>query len=208
MNRNPSGWATQNYVKTPDGWSWPTAQVTHSIPDRPLGVSRYPENAAEELLATAVAWWDTSKYVAGDRFLRNLGYGGSGLDARLGSNILPNSNDPTYLPWNNFNYLFLPDSNSSLVCIAPATAASYIAYRLDGTTATGAVTGGTSFTFSTAGSWSQIDLLDSSSVVVASFNANTDGFTQQATTTLSVAALSTDLTITVASAANMKDALE
>jgi hypothetical protein len=203
MNRNPSGWATADYVKTPDGWSWATQQATHSVPDRPLGVSLYPENPAEELLATAVAWWDTSKYVAGDRFLRNLGYGGSGLNARLGSNIAPNSNDPTYLPWNNFNYLFLPDSNSSLVCIAPATAASYVAYSLDGTTATGAVTGGLSFTFSTAGSWTQIDLLDASSVVVASFNANTGGFTQQATTTLAVAALAADLTITVASAANI-----
>ena len=205
MNRNASGWPTASYVKTPDGWAWPTAQATHSIPDRPLGVSRYPENAAEELLATAVAWWDTSKYVAGDRFLRNLGYGGSGLDARLGSNIAPNSNDPTYLPWDGKNYLFIPDSNSSLTCVAPATATSYEAYRLDGTVATGSVTGGAVFTFSTAGSWNRIDVLDSSSTIVAQFDV-TGGqvFTRQSSTTLAVAATASDTTITVDSATDIR----
>ena len=204
MNRNPSGWPTPSYVKSPQGWAWPTPQVTHSTPNFPVGVSRTINSAAEELLATAVAWWDTSKYVAGDRFLRNLGYGGPGLDARLGSNINPNSNDPTYLPWNNFNYLFIPDSNSSLTCVAPATAASYVAYRLDETTATGAVTGGATFTFSTSGSWTKIDLLDSSSTVVASFDANTGTFVYSSTTTLAVAATAINTTITVASATNIK----
>ncbi len=204
MNRNPSGWPTADYVKTPDGWAWPKQQVTRSVPDRPLGVSLYPENAAEELLATAVAWWDTSKYVPNDRFLRNLGYGGPGLNARLGSSTTPNSNDPTYLPWQGVNYVFLPDSSSSLTCVSPATAASYVAYELNGTTTTGAVTGGATFTFSTAGSWTQIDLLDASSVVVASMNSNTGTFVYASTTTLAVAATAIDTTITVASAANIK----
>ena len=205
MNRNASGWSTASYVKTPDGWVWPTPQVTHSIPDRPLGSSRNVNSAAEELLATAVAWWDTSKYVAGDRFLRNLGYGGSGLDARLGSSIVPNSNDPTYLPWDGRNYLFIPDSNSSLTCVAPATAASYEAYRLDGTVATGSVTGGAVFTFSTAGSWTRIDVLDSSSTIVAQFDiSGGQVFTRQSSTTLAVAATASDTTITVASATNIR----
>jgi hypothetical protein len=204
MNRNPSGWATANYVKTHNGWAWPNQQVTHSTPNRPLGTTRNINSPAEELLATAVAWWDTSKYSPNDRFLRNLGYGGSGLDARLGSSIVPNSNDPTYLPWNGVNYVFIPDSNSSLTCVAPATATSYIAYSLDLTTTTGNITGGASFTFSTAGSWTQIDLLDASSVVVASMNSNTGTFVYASTTTLAVAATAIDTTITVASAANIK----
>lgn len=129
---------------------------------------------AEELLSDAVGWWDVASYRAGDRFLRNRGTARDLLDMRLGSSLEANSNDPTYLPVASVGYIYLSGAAAStLTCTAPATATSFSAVPLSGAApTTGAATGGAAFTFSTAGSWTRVDLLDSTSAVVASFDAD------------------------------------
>lgn len=111
---------------------WPTGSTaalatepTNLLPGRiegwPAGSQR-DGTAATDLLAQAVAWWDASAYRDGDRFLRNRGIAGELLDLRLGSSVVANTNDPTwlgpdatgyvYLPGVASNYLSVPDENA------------------------------------------------------------------------------------------------
>lgn len=110
-------------MRTPAGWSWPANLLVAQGPGSwPRG--RRAGSEAEEILAEAVAWWDVQRsgFRDGDRWLRNLGQGGSALDLRLGLSLLANSNDPkwlgpedtgyVYLPGVSGNWLSVPDSNA------------------------------------------------------------------------------------------------
>jgi hypothetical protein len=108
----------------------------------------------------------------GDRRLRNLGVAGSLLDLSLGSSDLPNSNVPLLLPADPRGYIWLSGTTDAVGCTAPATATQFLATATDGSTSTGAATGGAAFTFTTAGSWLRVDLLNAGSAVVASFDCS------------------------------------
>ena len=69
---------------------------------------RQPNSEAEAILSQATAWYDARYYRQGDRFLRNRGSGGEALDMRLGSSMLPNSNDPLWLAPEEKGYVYLP----------------------------------------------------------------------------------------------------
>lgn len=112
---------------------WPKPDGDRGYPGQPDGIvggpalglpagNRGTGTEAEELLASAVGWWDVASFCEGDRWLRNRGVAGPCLDMRLGSSTLPNSNDPlllrpedagyAYLPGVNGNYLSVPDEAS------------------------------------------------------------------------------------------------
>lgn len=136
------------------------------------------------LLESALLFVDAASY-SGSGALLNLGVSGAELDMQMGSDAGPNSNSPTLLPYTGTVYTYLP-SGSSVGCAAPLDAESYAAYPLGGGGATtGAVVGGSPFSFTDVGSWTHIDLLDGSSAVVASF-APTLGSTVNYTDAFSV----------------------
>jgi hypothetical protein len=87
---------------------------------------------AEEILATAEAWWDVdrSNFRDGDRYLRNIGQAGSVLDLRLGSSVNANSNDPKYLAPEDIGYAYLPGV-SGCTLTTPDTAALHITGDID-----------------------------------------------------------------------------
>jgi len=62
---------------------------------------------AENLLKQAVWWIDAAHSSAKDQNIKNLGWGGSALDARNGSTTGADSNDALYLPWDGENYVYL-----------------------------------------------------------------------------------------------------
>ncbi len=76
---------------------------------------RRATSEAEEILATAEAWWDVDRsgFRDGDRFLRNIGTAGSALDLRLGSSGVANSNDPKWLGPEGLGYVYLPGSGGN-----------------------------------------------------------------------------------------------
>lgn len=87
---------------------------------------------------------------------------------------------PAYLPFTGTAYLHLEAATSgtnSLSCTAPANTASYAAYPLGGGAATTGAASAGAFTFTTAGDWTQLDLLNGSGTVLASFRASDSGQT-------------------------------
>jgi hypothetical protein len=176
MNESPSGYPTQTAVH------WQGLPTNRQTPRTAMGWSfgtKRTASPAEEILADAVGWWDVSWYQDGDRILLNMGTARDLLNFRLGSTFATNTNEPLYIPVMEIGYVYFPgDANNTISCTAPATATSYAAYPLDGSSpTTGSVTGGAAFSFGTSGSWTKIDLLDSSSVVLTSFNADLVGLT-------------------------------
>lgn len=127
--------------------------------------------SGEDVLNDAVFWVDAGRSSVVTDSLSNLGTGGSALNARFGSTTSPDAFDPTLLTHSGTNYVYLTGvAGNSVSCTAPATATSYAATPLGGgADTTGAVTGGAAFTFSTAGSWSTVRLLNASSATVAQF---------------------------------------
>ena len=116
----PRGWPTEDWGGRFEGqaFDWPQgeARVTTSV------------------LRTAVGWWDArlSPRRNNGQVLGNLGYGGYNLDARFGSTSAPDTNDPTDLPWNGQNYVFIGPSNSlSVPHSAGAQVADTMEWRLD-----------------------------------------------------------------------------
>lgn len=85
------------------------------------------------------------------------------------------SNQPLCLPWKGTSSVHLESAASgtnSVSCTAPAGTASYSAAPRDGgTPSTGAAAPG-AFTFTTAGDWASISLLDSGAAEVAKFDAS------------------------------------
>jgi hypothetical protein len=63
---------------------------------------------AEQLLKQAVWWVDAAHSTAGGQSIRNLGWGGSALNAQAGSSASVDSNDPRFLSWDGENYVYLP----------------------------------------------------------------------------------------------------
>ena len=127
------------------------------------------------------AWWDV-----------HIGGSSSGITDASGNGRTLISNGAStaaaqYLAYTSTPYVWLEAATSgtnSVSCTAPAAAASYSAAPLDGGAATtGAATGGVTFTFTTAGSWKTISLLNGSGVEVARYAAadstqtgHTDGY--------------------------------
>ncbi len=116
VNLSPAGWPEP----AAPAWGPPPGNLMQArISDWP-GKAFRPVRKAEHLLSQAEGWWDpnASGFRDGDRWLRNLGSGGQALDLRLGSSVVPNSNDPKWLPAadrgyvycpGNYNYLSVPD---------------------------------------------------------------------------------------------------
>lgn len=65
---------------------------------------------AENLMKQAVLWLDAAHSSASGQTLTNLGWGGSALNATLGSTGSADSNDPKFLDWSGSNYVYSPGS--------------------------------------------------------------------------------------------------
>jgi hypothetical protein len=130
--------------------------------------------SGEDVFNDAVLWLDTARSVAAETTMVNYGKGGSALNATYGSSAGADTNDPLLLTHSGTNYLYLPGlAGSSVSCTAPGTAVSYAATPVGGGgDTTGAATGGAAFTFSTAGSWSSVRLLNAGGSTVAQFTVN------------------------------------
>jgi phage tail-like protein len=132
--------------------------------------SLYPgRNNAASLLSTFPFWLDTGGAGLSVTILPNLGTTGSALDGTLLPN--PAGSGPVGLEVENdfsSNYTYLAVSGSSISCTAPASATTFSLLNADGTTDTGAVTGGAAFS-RTSGSPLYISLLNASSVEVARY---------------------------------------
>ena len=102
-------WPSVDRSPTPTGWARPANLMPADVP-RSWPRGRRAASEAEEILATAEAWWDVdrSNFRDGDRYLRNMGTAGSALDLRLGSSGVANSNDPKWLGPEDTGYVYLP----------------------------------------------------------------------------------------------------
>jgi hypothetical protein len=74
-------------------------------------------HAAEQLLKQAVWWIDAASPSAGSQTVENLGYGGSVLNATVGSSTGNTTNDPKYLSWEGENYVYLPGLGSNYLSV-------------------------------------------------------------------------------------------
>jgi len=116
-------WGSVDRSPTPPYWQRPAnlmpADVSRSWPR-----GRRAMTEAEEILATAEAWWDVdrSNFRDGDRYLRNIGQAGSVLDLRLGSSVNANSNDPKWLGPESTGYVYLPGVALNLLSTPNSTA--------------------------------------------------------------------------------------
>ena len=84
----------------------------------------------ERLLRTAVWWIDAAHASASGQTVSNLGWGGSALDARLGSSVSADGNDPKFLDWTGENYVYLPGVAGNYLSV-PDSAALDITGDLD-----------------------------------------------------------------------------
>jgi hypothetical protein len=75
---------------------------------------------AENLLKQAVWWIDSAHSGSSGQAIRNLGWGGSALDATAGSTTAADSNDPQYLEWSGVNYVYTPGIASNGLTIPDA----------------------------------------------------------------------------------------
>lgn len=153
-----SGWQRSSHGNSGYGWSaWPRH-------------SRLKPSPGSRLLSGAEGWWDASVYSDSSRVWRNLGTAGPC------ANFVRSTVNPfIYLMPEGQDYLFLLGKNGvsqSLTCTAPVDAVSYIAYDVSNTSSSGAVTGGATFTFESAGRWTRVSLLDVGTNTVAEFVAN------------------------------------
>jgi hypothetical protein len=73
--------------------------------------------AAEQLLKQAVWWIDSAHSSASGQAVTNLGWGGTALNAQLGSAGSADSNDPRYLDWDGENYVYLPGVASNFLSV-------------------------------------------------------------------------------------------
>jgi hypothetical protein len=86
--------------------------VLRNLPARVIG--------AEQLLKQAVWWIDAAHSSATGQSVRNLGWGGTALNAQLGSAGSADSNDPKYLDWDGENYVYLPGASSNYLSVPDA----------------------------------------------------------------------------------------
>jgi hypothetical protein len=83
--------------------------VLRNLPARVIG--------AEQLLKQAVWWIDSAHSSASGQAVTNLGWGGTALNAQLGSAGTADSNDPRYLDWDGENYVYLPGVASNFLSV-------------------------------------------------------------------------------------------
>jgi hypothetical protein len=83
--------------------------VLRNLPARVIG--------AEQLLKQAVWWIDSAHSSASGQSVTNLGWGGTALNAQLGSAGSADSNDPRYLDWDGENYVYLPGVASNFLSV-------------------------------------------------------------------------------------------
>jgi len=86
--------------------------VLRNLPARVIG--------AEQLLKQAVWWIDAGHSSASAQSVSNLGWGGSVLNAQVGSSSAADSNDPRYLDWDGQNYVYLPGVNNNSLTVPDA----------------------------------------------------------------------------------------
>jgi hypothetical protein len=72
---------------------------------------------AERLLKYSVLWLDAAHESAGNQTITNLGWGGSALNAQVGSTGSADSNDPKFLDWQGENYVYLPGVASNSLSV-------------------------------------------------------------------------------------------
>ena len=124
-------WPSVDRSPTPTGWARPANLMPADVP-RSWPRGRRATSEAEEILATAEAWWDVDRsgYRDGDRYLRNIGTAGSALDLRLGSSGVANSNDPKWLGPQDTGYVYSPGIASNYLSV-PDEAALRITGDID-----------------------------------------------------------------------------
>ena len=83
-----------------------TGQVVLDNRDRYFDPS-YAPTYVRDILAGATFWID-AQFADASQTVPNLGTGGSTLNARLGSTVAADSNDPTFLAYDGTPYLYLP----------------------------------------------------------------------------------------------------
>lgn len=116
-------WPSVDVAPTPSGWARPGNLMPAVGPSSwPRG--RRAASEAEEILASAEAWWDVERsgFRDGDRYLRNIGTAGSVLNLRLGSSGVANSNDPKWLGPEDTGYVYLPGVASNSFSVPNETA--------------------------------------------------------------------------------------
>lgn len=116
-------WPSVDRSPTPVGWARPGNLMPAVGPSSwPRG--RRATSEAEEILATAEAWWDVDRsgFRDGDRYLRNIGTAGSALDLRLGSSGVANSNDPKWLGAGDTSYVYLPGVAANCLSVPSSSA--------------------------------------------------------------------------------------
>ena len=117
MTVGHAGWPKADGDRTPPGWRSPGGLAIPKGPAWPQGSARGAAEA-EEILAGAIGWWDVGRYASGDRWLRNLGQGGPALDLRLGSSLLPNTNEPKYLAPEDWGYVWIDSTAGNYLSVA------------------------------------------------------------------------------------------
>ena len=106
-----------------------TGQVVFDNRDRFLDPSWGPRDTVQAMLRRATFFID-AHYADSSQTLRNLGTGGSALDATLGSSGSADSNDPKWLPYYGTPYVYLPGVSGNYLSV-PNAAALQITGDLD-----------------------------------------------------------------------------
>ena len=120
----------QLLVKQGDNWNRVATQAgsLRSIPQGP--------SPAESLLKQAVWWIDANHSSASGQRIRNLGWGGSVLDATAGSSGAADSDDPKFLDFEGTPYVYLPGTALNYMSV-PAAGTSWptgdleVIFRMD-----------------------------------------------------------------------------
>ncbi len=86
---------------------------------------------AETLLKQAVWWIDSAHSGSSGQAIKNLGWGGSALDATAGSTTSADSNDPRYLDWDGRNYVYTTGVAGNFLSVPFSTAVNQIQGNLD-----------------------------------------------------------------------------
>jgi hypothetical protein len=92
-----------------------TGQVVLDNRDRRFDPS-YAPTYVRDILAGATFWID-AQFADASQTVPNLGTGGTALDARLGSTVASDSNDPTFLAYDGTPYLYLPGVASNYASV-------------------------------------------------------------------------------------------
>lgn len=97
-----------------------TGQVVLDNRDRRFDPS-YAPTYVRDILESATFWID-AQFADASQTVPNLGTGGSALDARLGSTVASDSNDPTFLAYTGSPYVYLPGVASNYLSTPDAAA--------------------------------------------------------------------------------------